>query len=57
MKAKVKTTGEIIEVEKISRGIYGRVGIAEIYERRSLDFRVKQSQSIKPRADERVPHA
>lgn len=47
MKAKVKATGEIIEVEKISRGIYGRVGIAAIYARRSLDFRVKQSQSIK----------
>lgn len=57
MKAKVKATGEIIEVEKISRGIYGRVGIAEIYERRSLDFRVKQSQRKEHRADERAPHA
>lgn len=57
MKAKVKATGEIIEVEKISRGIYGRVGIAEIYERRSLDFRVKKSQGKELRADERAPHA
>lgn len=57
MKAKVKATEEIIEVEKISRGIYGRVGIAEIYERRSLDFRVKQSQRKEHRVDERTPHA
>lgn len=38
MKARVKTTGEIIEVERISRGIYGRVDIAQIYNRASLDF-------------------
>ncbi|WP_168355131.1 hypothetical protein [Lepagella muris] len=45
MKAKVKRTGEIIEVEKISKGIYGRVGVAEIYKSSMLDFRVKQTQT------------
>lgn len=38
MKARVKITGEIIEVKRISRGIYGRVDVAQVYTRASLDF-------------------
>lgn len=44
MKARVKTTGEIIEVKRILRGIYGRVDIAQMYSRASLDF-----ITVKPR--------
>ena len=44
MKVRVKTTGEIIEVERISRGVYGRVDVAQIYNRASLDF-----IAVKPR--------
>lgn len=41
MKAKIKSTGEIIEVEKIDgkKGLYGRVdGIVAIYHANMLDF-------------------
>ena len=43
MYARVKATGQIIEVERISRGVYGRVDVAELYKRASLDFNVNQS--------------
>lgn len=41
MKAKIKSTGEIIEVEKIDgkKGLYGRVdGVVAIYNANMLDF-------------------
>ncbi len=41
MKAKVKTTGEIIEVEYFGNGAFGRIdGPVAIYTRRLLDFNI-----------------
>lgn len=39
MKAKVKATGEIIEVERVSKNIFGRTdGIVAMYSKDVLDF-------------------
>lgn len=45
-KARVRATGEIIEVEKISDGVYGRAdGTAAIYRKRALDFSVGKQKA------------
>ncbi len=39
MKAKIKSSGEIIEVERITNRTYGRIdGVAELYRKDMLDF-------------------
>lgn len=48
MKAKIKSTGEIIEVDKIygKKGLYGRTdGVVAIYRANMLDFSVNNSKS------------
>lgn len=38
MKARVKLTGEIIEVERLTNTTYGRLDVAQIYRKDMLDF-------------------
>ena len=38
MKARIKNTGEIIEVERLTNTTYGRLDVAQIYRKDMLDF-------------------
>ncbi len=39
MKARIKSSGEIIEVERVTNSTYGRIdGVAELYRKDMLDF-------------------
>ena len=45
MKAKVKATGEIVEVERVSKNIFGRTdGIVAMYSKDVLDFNLNPPQ-------------
>lgn len=46
MKAKVKSSGEIVEVERVSKNIFGRTdGIVAMYSKDVLDFDLNPPQS------------
>lgn len=61
MKARVKATGEIIEVEQVAKSIYGRTdGIVELYKKDMLDFSQNRHHSninnLKATEDERIAY-
>lgn len=47
MKARIKNTGEIIEVVRLTNTTYGRLDVAQIYRKDMLDFDLSEPKERK----------